>query len=506
MNQPNPTDPPAGGAGPGASGKPSMASPRVLVVDDDPTIREMIAGMLRTVDLHVTPAPDGAAALEQARETEFDVAIVDLSMPGLSGMNTLRRLKEIRPDLEAVILTGHPSVESSLEAIHEHVFDYLCKPVSLSVLARTVLRAVERRSLIMQNRALLRQLEEERNGLRERALAAERALEQQLEAYGHFVGDSEAIARVRRQVADVAPTDMNVLLRGESGTGKDVVAHMISDLSARKGGLVKINCPAIPETLLESELFGHEPGAFTGAERRKPGRFELAVSGTVLLDEIGEIPLALQSKLLQVIEQKEFTRLGGRETIRVDVRIVAATNAPLESMIAAGNFRSDLFYRLNEYSITLPSLRDRIEDIPLLVRHFSEKYGEVYDHKDLSVSPATMARLMRYRWPGNVRELEVLMRRFALTGEEESILVGLEPDRPVASAPGGGNTLQEAEAHTILIALTKCRWNQRQAAKELGISYSSLRRRIAKYDLKSRPFPPHLSEDPHIHPTEHRSL
>jgi DNA-binding NtrC family response regulator len=467
-------------------------TPAILLVDDDPAVLDTLAEMLRRSQFDVRATLDGAEAIELAGRTRFDVAVVDQRMPGLSGIETTRRLKEISPDLEVIILTGHPSLESSLEAIHEHVFDYLCKPTSIDDLTRAVTHAAERRGLVLQNRDLVRQLEIERNRLRKRVTAAERVLERHLAASYRFVGVSEAIARVRRQVAEVAPTDMTVLLRGESGTGKDVVARVISELSSHGSGgpFVKINCPAIPETLLESELFGHEAGAFTGAERRKPGRFELATDGTVFMDEVGEIPLALQTKLLQVIEQKEFTRLGGSDSIRVSARIVAATNAPLETMIASGQFRADLFYRLNEYTIVLPPLRQRTEDIPLLVEHFLSKHGDQHGPTNLTISPSTMAQLVRYRWPGNVRELEAVVRRFTLTGHEESIIAALDDVPSVAPVEAASHALRESEIQTILGALTQCRWNQRQAAKVLGISYSSLRRRIAKFNLMKRPPPP----------------
>jgi transcriptional regulator with GAF, ATPase, and Fis domain len=303
-----------------------------------------------------------------------------------------------------------------------------------------------------------------------------------------LVGESQAIALVRQQIAEVTPTNMTVLIRGESGTGKGVVAKMIHESSARgsQGALVKINCPAIPETLLESELFGHEAGAFTDAKGRKPGRFELAHGGSVFLDEIGEIPPNIQVKLLQVIEHKEFQRIGGSSTIHVDARILAATNASLEQMIAAGQFRADLFYRLNEYCIHLPPLRERVEDIPLLVQHFLNLYGEEFGRSGLSLSSELMALLMRAPWYGNVRELESVIRRYALTGREESIRALLCPGAGERRSGGGveRETLRQSEIQAIMSALTEARWNQRRAAATLGISYSALRRRIEKYGLK----------------------
>jgi DNA-binding NtrC family response regulator len=465
-----------------------MSEVAVLVVDDERSVLKAAAEILSQGGFDVATASDGATAIELARRTPYEVAVVDLCMPGISGMETVRQLKGISPNTEIIILTGHGSMDSAIEAIREHVFEYLLKPDGIRSLLRTVQHAVERRRLVLQNRELISQLELERNGLQKEVSAARRALERRLSASPIFVGQSESVAQVRRFIAEVAPSDMTVLIRGESGTGKDVVARLIHESSGRDktGAFVKINCPAIPETLLESELFGHEAGAFTGAKKRKPGRIELAANGSLFLDEIGEMPPGLQAKLLQFIEHRQFTRLGGGETLRVDTRIVAATNARLENMIADGRFREDLFYRLNEYSIHLPPLRERVEDILLLVRHFLRQYCEQFDRKGLAVPPEAMARFVRYSWPGNVRELQTVIKRFVFTGREDVIERALE--HPSAEAPDRTtpDKLSQAEIQTLMVALTEARWNQRRAADILGIGYSALRRRIAKYDLKNR--------------------
>ena len=475
----------------------------ILVVDDEPNVRQTLADILAGHGFDAKTAESGMQAVEMIRRETFECAVVDLVMPGMSGMETLVQIKEISPDVEVIILTGQPTLESTIQAVREHVFDYLTKPVLSFTLVNAVTRAVERRRLVQQNRDLVNQLQVERGKLQREFAAAKRALEQRLSESPIFIGVSEQMHQVRRFIAEVAPSDMTVLIRGESGTGKDVVSQLIHESSGREGtgAFVKINCPAIPETLLESELFGHEAGAFTGAERRKPGRFELAVGGTIFLDEIGEIPPSLQVKLLQVIEHKQFTRLGGKENINVDTRILAATNAQLEHMIARSQFRSDLFYRLNEYSIFLPPLRQRTEDIPALVKHFLHEYGERYAHPDMEVTTQTMSMLMRYPWPGNVRELKAVVKFYAFTGREDSIKESLNQagaDTAAVSvaavmpstepAPDTASTrLRETEIRTIMAALMETKWNQRQAAKILGISYSSLRRRIDKYDLKNRP-------------------
>lgn len=300
-----------------------------------------------------------------------------------------------------------------------------------------------------------------------------------------LVGESACIEEVRRQIAEVAPTDMTVLLDGETGTGKDVAAQLIHEMSSRakRGTLIKINCPAVPGELLESELFGHEAGAFTGAGKRKPGRFELAGGGSVFLNEISQVPLMVQGKLLEVLEHKEFARLGGKETIHLDTRILAATNTSLEQMMESGRFRADLYFRLNQYIIHMPPLRERVEDIPLLVDHFLKKYGPIYRHEGLAVSSEMISFLVQYPWPGNVRELESAIRRYALTAREESIHTSLLQQPPSSAEGPAGGTYRENEKKIIMAALAKARWNRRRAAEILGISYNTVRRRIAQYKL-----------------------
>jgi two-component system response regulator AtoC len=311
-----------------------------------------------------------------------------------------------------------------------------------------------------------------------------------------LIGHSIAISRIRGIIKDVANTNMNIMIRGESGTGKDVVARFIHAISDRKWGksFVKINCPSIPETLLESELFGHEAGAFTGAQKRKPGRLELAADGTVFLDEIGEIPTTVQAKLLQFIESKKFTRVGGVDTITINTRIISATNAPLEKMIEEKTFREDLYYRLNEYSIYIPALRERTEDIPHLVNHFIYTFSKEFEKEPLQLSSAMMATLMKYNWPGNVRELQSIIKRFVFTGKEETIEHSLQMTAQTKKAETITEELEDAEKKAIITALIENHWNRRNASKKLGMSYSSLRRRITKYNLhKPSEFMKHLA-------------
>ena len=465
-----------------------MSKIKVLVVDDDPDIRKTSSLILESSGLIVSTAKSGDEAVEMARGASFDVVLMDLMMPGLTGLEASRLLKQIDPDLEIIVLTGAPSLGSSLEAIRDHLFDYLCKPVRSETLIRCIHRAAEHRRLVLENRELIRKLEMERDGLKREVTTARALLHDELkEGTAAYVGENQNVTHLRRLVLDVAPSDATVLLRGESGTGKDVLARIIHDVSGRgeKGEFVKINCPAIPETLLESEMFGHEAGAFTGADRRKPGRFEIACGGTIFLDEIGDLPKSSQAKLLQVIEHKQFTRVGGTKTLKVNARIIAATNAPLEELIAEGKFRADLFYRINQFSITLPPLRERPDDIPLLADHFLSQNGN-RKHK-AALPQEVLAKLTAYDWPGNVRELKFFVDRFALTGNTDHILDALGAKRDGQDRGASTNKIVETEAKMIHAALVEVRWNQRKAAENLGISYSSLRRRIEKYGLKNRP-------------------
>ena len=460
-----------------------MDKSTILIVDADQSWVSLLAAALGRRGYAVTAATAREDALERAARQAPQVALVNPALPGNQGLEIIRQLRRASPETRFIVLTAHAAAEIMMEAIRERLFDFLCKPIDLKNLEETIERALADHR---QSRAPRRAPAPEPPlpDLAWEELAREpRPCERQTA----LIGCSRAIELVRQQIAEVTPTNMTVLIRGESGVGKGVVARLIHDHSPRhaRGALVKINCPAIPETLLESELFGHEAGAFTDAKGRKPGRFELAHGGSVFLDEIGEIPLNIQVKLLQVIESKEFQRIGGSGTLHVDARIVAATNASLEQMIGAGQFRADLFYRLNEYCIDLPPLRERVEDIPLLVEHFLSMYGPEFGRPGLSLSAEMMKLLMRCPWYGNVRELESVIRRFALTGREESLRSLLHPPLAPASRPRPeAETLRQSEIQTIMSALVETRWNQRRAAVALGISYSALRRRIEKYGLK----------------------
>ncbi|MFP4379401.1 MAG: sigma-54-dependent transcriptional regulator [Candidatus Sumerlaeia bacterium] len=464
----------------------------VLIIEDDAVIRDVMRKTLERRDIEVGEAETGEDAIRMVKERDYDLAICDLQLPGISGIEAIKKIKKINKYLEIIICTGYPSLDSSAQAIDQNVFTYHTKPVSMPVLLRSVRSAIEHGRLQKENDRLLKKIRADKPQVLKEARQENNSLLRRVYAMPCFVGCSQAMQRVRRQITEVATSDFNILIRGENGTGKDVVSRMISQLSGREesGSFVKINCPSIPETLLESELFGHEAGAFTGAVRRKPGRFEMAGGGTVFLDEIGDLPLTLQSKLLQVIEHKEFTRLGGNETIRVNARVIAATNVPIEDHLAEGRFRPDLYYRLSEYLIVIPPLRERPEDIPLLIEHFLLRQKAEKGYELPKLSDETMDLMFKFSWPGNVRQLENVLKRFSLSLKEETILEQIQPLVRLESQENEKEqdlqSLEETEVKMIESVLERTNWNQSQAAQILGISYSTLRRRITHYAIEKR--------------------
>ncbi|MCG5056012.1 MAG: sigma-54 dependent transcriptional regulator [Myxococcales bacterium] len=369
---------------------------RVLVADDEANIRRVLEAILRREGYDVVTAANGNEALERMNR-EINTVITDLKMPGLDGMSLLKKLSAEHPDVPVVMITAHGSVENAVEAVKLGAFDYLEKPFEQEQIRQLVAKAIST------------------NALARRDVAPEPA-----GAAGRFrlVGQSTAIKQVYAVIDKVADTPSTVLVTGESGTGKELIARALHENSSRRGGpFIKINCAAIPKTLMESELFGYEKGAFTGAVGAKPGRFELAHEGTLFLDEIGEIPVEMQVKLLRVLQESEFERVGGIKTIKVDVRVVAATNRDLQAELLTGSFREDLYYRLNVVPIQLPPLRERTEDIPALVDHFVAKFNDRLKKRFVGVEPEAVERLVAYGWPGNIRELENVIERTMLFSE-----------------------------------------------------------------------------------------
>jgi two-component system response regulator PilR (NtrC family) len=450
---------------------------RILVVDDERSMQEFLEILFRREGYDVTTAGDVDGALLALGSDDFDIVISDIQMPGRSGIDLLRALREVAPETLVVMITAFATTETAIAAMKEGAYDYVTKPFKLDEIRLVVEKALEKKTLASENRRLRSEL---RTRSRSRAL----------------VGNSPAIQRVYELVAQVAETKTNVLICGESGTGKELVARAIHEASERaERPFVAVNCAAIPETLLESELFGHVKGAFTGAVHAKEGLFEVADGGTLFLDEVGDIPSPLQAKLLRVIQDKTIRRVGGTNDRRVDVRILSATNRRLEEEVAAGRFREDLYYRLNVITIALPALRERLEDVPLLVHHFLEKYSRELGKPVEGASPEAMERLLAYSYPGNVRELEnVIERAVALSRGGTIERDALPPTllrTPEASGPArlpssGANLdelVNEYERGLLLEALQRAGGVKKRAAQLLGVSFRSFRYRLEKLGL-----------------------
>ncbi|MBI2882625.1 MAG: sigma-54-dependent Fis family transcriptional regulator [Candidatus Methylomirabilis oxyfera] len=439
---------------------------RALVVDDERPIRLLMENELPRAGYIVTCAGSGEEALEQLRMREFDVILLDLKMPGIGGMEALRRIRDSGTSAEVVVLTGHPDVDSAIQAMKLGAYDYLTKPFKLSELEDVLRRAADRKRLQTENTAL-------------RRMVAQR------EPAPIMVGHSPAMASLLATVRRIAPSEASVLIQGESGTGKSLVAKAIHMASPRANGpFLVINCSGFQDPLLESELFGHEKGAFTGATSVKMGLFEVAGSGTLLLDEVGEMSSAMQAKLLQVLDTKELRRVGGTRVHRVDVRIIAATNKDLAQEVRTGRFREDLYYRLNVVSLMLPSLRERKEDISLLIEHFVKQF-RVTGQKPKTVSQEAIHALADYPWPGNVRELANTIERLQILSSGD--VIGLEDLPPNIRFPsgltGGPASLQEMERLHLIRVLDHTGGKKMQAARLLGIDLKTLNSKIKRYNI-----------------------
>ncbi len=450
-----------------------MSETRILIVDDEKSMREVLTIMLRKEGYAVQDAASGEEALDLLRQDGFSLMLTDLKMPGMSGLELTERAKALDPGVVVITMTAFASLESAVEALRLGAYDYITKPFRVEEIAASIRRALEQDRMRRENLYLRQELA--------------RTFD-----FSQIVGSSEPMQAVFDLVRKISPTDSTVLILGESGTGKELIARAIHYNSHRsEGRFVSINCGAIPETLLESELFGHVKGSFTGAVRDKEGLFSVARRGTFFLDEIGEMPQSIQVKLLRALEQREIAPVGGTSPIKVDTRVIAASNKDLEEEVRQNNFRPDLFYRINVIPIVLPPLRHRTDDIPLLVSHFLAKWCERTGRKPKTISENAMTVLLRYRWPGNVRELENLIQRAVTLEEEDVIDVDAFPEKVRASngpdtdflSLAGDVTLEELEKAYILKTLERTAWHKKRTAAVLGIDPSTLYRKLERYGI-----------------------
>jgi DNA-binding NtrC family response regulator len=449
------------------------AGRRVLVVDDERNIRGALVTLLEKKEYQVRGAGSAEEALEQLETTPADLVLTDLRMPGMGGMEFLRRLKQTWPDTELLVMTAFGSIDTAVEAMRCGAYDYITKPIDRERFAVVVEKALERRALAFENKQLKDRLETRTR-------------------FEQMIGESEPMQRVYSLVDMVAESDVTVLLTGESGTGKELVTRAIHHRSHRANGpFVTLNCGALPENLFESELFGYEKGAFTGATTNKMGRFELADGGTLLLDEVGELSLKSQVDFLRVLETKEFRRLGGTKIVKVDARIIAATNRNLEAAVKEEDFREDLYYRLNVVPLHLPPLRERGDDIPLLADRFMAEFSTQHHREPKEISRQAMRLLRLYAWPGNIRQLRNLIERLVVTVKDvviepehlpEEIRVSRDDARTMVVTLG--STLKTIEREAIRRTLTEVTNHREKAAKLLGISLRTLQYKIKEYGIR----------------------
>jgi two-component system response regulator AtoC len=446
-----------------------MAIHKVLVVDDEPLLRKYVSEILNRRGYEVQTAENGTRAMQILDQDQFDLVITDMKMPGHSGLDVVKHTKKTSPQTLVIVVTAYGSVENVVQAMQLGAYNYLLKPFDVDTLEAAIDKAAE-----------VTQLQQENSYLREQV--AEGSSRARL---SHCViSQSEAMQKLLRQVENIAQSKANVFIAGESGTGKEVIAHTLHRLSPRKQNpFIRVNCAAVPESLIESEFFGHEKGAFTGADSKREGRFELAEGGSLLLDEVTEIPFGLQAKLLRVIQEQEFERLGGKKTIKVDVRLISTSNRDLKEAIEQRCFREDLYYRLNVIPIYVPALRDRPEDVLALSRHYLEKLC-IENHRQLiKLSPAAEKKLLNHPWPGNVRELINVMERAVVLIQDHII----DSDDLMLESSGCQKpsivTLKEAEHTAILQALRAVGNKKNEAAKALGITPKNLEKKIQELSL-----------------------
>jgi two-component system response regulator HydG len=443
----------------------------ILVIDDEESNRLALERIFTREGWPVRVAADGRQGLEILREGETAVVVSDVKMPGMGGLELLRAARQVAPEVQVILVTAYGTVESAVEAMKEGAYDFVTKPLRRPEVIASVRKALEKRDLLAENQRLRQQIAQA--------------------APGELVGQSGGLRALLEEARQVAPAMASVLLTGESGTGKGLLARWIHTMSLRQGRLVTVNCGALPEALLESELFGYEAGAFTGAHGRKEGRFDLASGGTLFLDEVTEIPLALQVKLLRVLQDGEYERLGGTRTLRADVRVIAATNRDPEQAVAEGKFRADLYYRLNVIRLHVPALRERRGDIALLARHFASTHAARNGRALRGIEADALGALERHAWPGNVRELENAMERAAVLAREDVVrLVDLPPAIRAAAATAteparltftAGTPLRDIERRMIEATLRQCGGDRSLTANLLGITSRTIYRREAEW-------------------------
>lgn len=445
---------------------------KVLIVDDEPNVRSSLKGVLEDEGFSVLTASNGEESLEIIRKDKPDIVLLDVLMPGIDGIETLRRIKNYDSSIIVLMISGHGTIDMAVKAMELGAMDFIEKPLSADRIIIRINQAIEKNKLRTENILLKKEIDEKYQ----------------------IIGESQVMRDLIAKIMSVAPTNSRVLIFGENGTGKELVARAIHRNSKRSDRpFIQVNCAAIPDDLIESELFGHERGSFTGAITRSIGKFEQANNATLFLDEIGDMSIRTQSKVLKAIEEGEFTRIGGKEPIKVDVRIISATNKDLQQEVEQGRFREDLYYRLNVIPIYVPPLRERIEDIPLLVSYFLSKFSAENGVKEKRISQSAMKLLQSYHWPGNVRELKNLIERLVIMVSSDSIEVGdlpnnlfEQPKTTKLSAVELRKAKNDFEREYILQTLRSCDWNITETAKKLGIERTNLHRKMKQYGISRK--------------------
>ncbi len=450
----------------------SKKKSRVLAIDDEPSMIEWLRILLEHEGYEVRTAMIGTRGEEIFRTWKPDVVVTDMMLPDADGLELLRKFKQTHPATEVIVVTGHASVPKAVEAMKLGAHSFVEKPIEPDTLLTMLERAIERRELVGENQLLKQKLE----GLR----------------FGNIIGKSKKMHEVLELVESVAGSDANILVQGENGTGKELIANALHHYSKRaKGPFIKINCAALPKDLIESELFGYKKGAFTGAQNDKEGLLEMAEGGSLLLDEVGEMPPYLQTKLLRVLQEREYRPIGSDRIVRVDFRLICATNVDLDTALRDGKLREDLYFRINTITLRVPPLREKTEDIPLLCEHFLEKYRERHQRHVKAIAPAAYHLLIRHRWPGNVRELENVIERGVLVAKGAEIAVNDLPEslrtettRPADFVVPPHRTLAEIERMAILQTLQRTNWNKQEAAQILGLYRPTLYSKMKKHDIQ----------------------